>query len=61
MLAPGELLTTHPPTPEATRAPAEAPRPEPGPQPPATAAKPEEPESRSFLMILLRALGAVHS
>jgi hypothetical protein len=59
MLAPGELLTTPPLPPEVTRAPVEKRDPEPQPTP--AVAKPEEPEPQSFLMILLRALGAVHT
>jgi hypothetical protein len=60
MLAPGELLTTPPPSTEAMPAQAGERPAEPGPQTP-EAAKPGEPEPESFLMILLRALGAVHT
>jgi hypothetical protein len=54
MLAPGEYLTTPPPEPP--RGPAADPRREPAP-----VARADEPETRSFLLILLRALGAIHS
>jgi hypothetical protein len=63
MLAPGDFLTT--PTPkESYHQPAvrrvETPR-VPEPQPTAPAPKVKEPERRSFLQILLSALGAIHT
>jgi hypothetical protein len=54
MLAPGEYLTTQAP-PEPPRGPTDQRR------EPAPVAEDDEPESRSFLLILLRALGAIHS
>jgi len=60
MLAPGEFLTT-PVREGATEAPAgreAVPPPAPAPAP---VAEREKPESQSFLMILLRALGAIHT
>lgn len=60
MLAPGELLTTpiregQAPPPAGSDA---APPPEPAPAP---IAERENPDPQSFLMILLRALGAIHT
>ena len=54
MLAPGDYLIN--PTSDAPRATPPAP-----PAPPAPVTKAEEDEPRSFLLILLRALGAIHS
>jgi len=56
MLAPGDLLTTPPGDPNREK-PADC-RPEPPPNP---APRAEEPEPRSFLLTLLRALGAIHT
>jgi len=58
MLAPGDYLIQ--PVPEKPSATPPAERNE-GPPPPAPVTGVEEPEPRSFLLILLRALGAVHS
>lgn len=53
MLAPGDCLTCPPPAEPKREALA------PPTQPPAP--RPEEPEPRSFLLTLLRALGAIHT
>jgi hypothetical protein len=58
MLAPGDCLIS-PTTDAPPRQPTAERRTE--PPAPAPAAKPEEPEPRSFLMTLLRALGAIHT
>jgi hypothetical protein len=55
MLAPGDYLTT--PAQQEQRRETAAPP----PQPPAPAPGADEPRSESFLMKLLRALGAVHT
>ena len=58
MLAPGEYLLKPP----SEEAPAKLPAERTGePTPPAPVVETEEAESRSFLMILLRALGAIHT
>lgn len=58
MLAPGDCLIS-PTTETPPRQPLAERRTE--PPAPAPAAKPEEAESRSFLLTLLRALGAIHT
>ena len=59
MLAPGEYLTRPvPPEPTPTRPPEPTPM---APPTPAPAAEVKETESRSFLLTLLRALGAIHT
>jgi hypothetical protein len=60
MLAPGQYLMTPAPPPEAPRPELPVIRPQTEPRPAAPAAE-KEPEPRSFLLTLLRALGAVHT
>ena len=59
MLAPGEYVLK-PQHEKPTSAPNVG-QPGDSPKPPAPAAEAEETESRSFLLILLRALGAIHT
>jgi len=59
MLAPGEYLM-NPAPPEAPQLAAPVSRPQTEPRPAAPAVE-KEPEPRSFLLTLLRALGAVHT
>jgi len=56
MLAPGDFLTTPPGDPRREKPADGRPQPPPNPAPPAV-----EPESESFLLTLLRALGAIHT
>jgi hypothetical protein len=55
MLAPGDLLTIPPGDPKREK-PADS-----RPKPPDPAPRAEEPEPQSFLLTLLRALGAIHT